>query len=217
MTSDIQRRKEDHLDLCATDQVAFRERTTLLEHVRLVHQSLPELSMDDLRLETRLCGKSLRAPLVIAAMTGGTDRAGEINRELARIAEKRGYGFGLGSQRAMQRKPETAWTYAIREVAPRYRASHPNLRWLASLPTRAGLRDSLASLSGRRAQVSWSGSGAILSRMLGQIAASSALIASHGSAPGALSGRMASTGHSGSHTPQSMHSSGWMTSMFSPA
>ncbi len=30
----------------------------------------------------------------------------------------------------------------IREVAPRYRASHPNLRWLASLPTRTGLRDS---------------------------------------------------------------------------
>lgn len=27
----------------------------------------------------------------------------------------------------------------IRDVAPRYRASHPNLRWIASLPTRAGL------------------------------------------------------------------------------
>ncbi len=28
---------------------------------------------------------------------------------------------------------------------------------------------------------------------------------------------IASTGHSGSQTPQSMHSSGWMTSMFSPS
>lgn len=30
----------------------------------------------------------------------------------------------------------------IRDVAPRYRASHPNLRWLASLPTKAGLAES---------------------------------------------------------------------------
>ena len=30
-------------------------------------------------------------------------------------------------------------------------------------------------------------------------------------------GRIASAGHSGSQTPQSMHSSGWMTSMFSPS
>jgi hypothetical protein len=29
--------------------------------------------------------------------------------------------------------------HTIREVAPRYRATHPNLRWLASLPTRTGL------------------------------------------------------------------------------
>ena len=32
-----------------------------------------------------------------------------------------------------------------------------------------------------------------------------------------VSGLIASTGHSGTHTPQSMHSSGWMTSMFSPS
>jgi hypothetical protein len=35
--------------------------------------------------------------------------------------------------------------------------------------------------------------------------------------PGSVSGLIASIGHSGSHTPQSMHSSGWITSMFSPS
>ena len=64
-----------------------------------------------------LLGKTLRFPLVIAAMTGGTAEAAAINRDLAAIAEARGYGFGLGSQRAMQRKGEVAWTYAVREVA----------------------------------------------------------------------------------------------------
>jgi hypothetical protein len=35
--------------------------------------------------------------------------------------------------------------------------------------------------------------------------------------PGSVSGTIAWAGHSGSHTPQSMHSSGWITSMFSPS
>ena len=115
---DIGRRKADHLDLCATDEVAYIARTTLLEHVQLVHQSLPDLALDDVDTRVDLFGKTLRAPVVIAGMTGGTDRAGEVNHALARIAQKRGYAFGLGSQRAMERSPETAWTYRVREHAP---------------------------------------------------------------------------------------------------
>ncbi|MEZ4324535.1 MAG: type 2 isopentenyl-diphosphate Delta-isomerase [Polyangiales bacterium] len=118
MTDEIRQRKADHLDLCATDQVAFRGRTTLLEQVRFVHQSLPELALDDLDLSVELLGKGLRAPLVISAMTGGHERAEEINRTLAGIAERRGYGFGLGSQRAMLLRPEATSTYRVRDVAP---------------------------------------------------------------------------------------------------
>ena len=51
-------------------------------------------------------------------MTGGTDEAGRINRELASIAEERGFGFGLGSQRAMHVRPGVASTYRVRDVAP---------------------------------------------------------------------------------------------------
>ena len=69
MSTDIGQRKADHLDLCATDEVAFKQRTTLLECVRLLHQSLPETSYDSIDTRVRLLGKELRAPLVIAAMT----------------------------------------------------------------------------------------------------------------------------------------------------
>ncbi|MBC7174405.1 MAG: type 2 isopentenyl-diphosphate Delta-isomerase, partial [Polyangiaceae bacterium] len=48
----------------------------------------------------------------------GHERAREINRALARIAEERGYGFGLGSQRAMHRDGAVASTYEVRDVAP---------------------------------------------------------------------------------------------------
>lgn len=114
----IKQRKADHLDLCATDEVAFRGATTLLQEVRLVHQSLPDMALDEVDLSVRLLGKRLRAPIVIAAMTGGHSRAEEINRGLAAVAERRGYGFGLGSQRAMLKAPETASTYQVRDVAP---------------------------------------------------------------------------------------------------
>lgn len=116
--ADIKQRKVDHLELCATDEVAFRERTTLLECVQLVHQSLPELHYDEIDTSVMLLGKRLRAPLLIAAMTGGSEQSAEVNRELSAIAEARGLGFGLGSQRAMQRSPETAWTYEVRKHAP---------------------------------------------------------------------------------------------------
>jgi isopentenyl-diphosphate delta-isomerase len=111
-------RKADHLALCAEEEVGFRARTTLLEQVRLVHDALPDMALRDVDMSVTLFGKKLRAPMVIAAMTGGTDEAGRINRELAGIAEERGYGFGLGSQRAMHVRPGTGASYRVRQNAP---------------------------------------------------------------------------------------------------
>ena len=38
--------------------------------------------------------------------------------ELSALAEERGYGFGLGSQRAMLTRPESASSYFVRATAP---------------------------------------------------------------------------------------------------
>jgi isopentenyl-diphosphate Delta-isomerase len=116
--ADISQRKDDHLDLATSGDVGFRHTTTLLECVRFVHDALPELSVSELDTSVEVMGKRLRAPILIAAMTGGSDRAERINKELASIAEERGYAFGLGSQRAMHRHPTKRGTYAVRDVAP---------------------------------------------------------------------------------------------------
>lgn len=115
--TDIAGRKADHIELCATGDVGFRHKTTLLECVEFVHDALPELALDEIDTSVTLLGKKLRAPILVAAMTGGTARSREINRELASIAEERGYGFGVGSQRPMLRD-EKDDTYAVRDVAP---------------------------------------------------------------------------------------------------
>lgn len=114
----IRRRKVDHLELCAREQVEYRLKTTLLEHVHLMHQSLPELAMDELDLSTPFVGKTLRAPLCISGMTGGAQEARQINRQLAELAQRVGIAFGVGSQRAMLVDPSLISTYNVRDVAP---------------------------------------------------------------------------------------------------
>ena len=117
-TPSIARRKADHLEVAASGRADFAERTTLLEEVHLVHQSLPEISVDDIDLSTTLAGLALRAPLVITGMTGGTGEAGAINRDLARAAARVGAAFGVGSQRAMAEFPELEPTFQVKSAAP---------------------------------------------------------------------------------------------------
>ncbi|KIG14815.1 Isopentenyl-diphosphate delta-isomerase, FMN-dependent [Enhygromyxa salina] len=115
---DISQRKKDHLALCAGDNVGFREKTALFEQCDLVHCALPEMHADEVDSRVELLGKTLAAPVVISAMTGGTDEAAKINKDLAQVADELGLAMGLGSQRAMFERPETAWTFEVRDRAP---------------------------------------------------------------------------------------------------
>lgn len=112
------KRKDEHLDLCATEEVAPKENSTLLDCVRLVHSAMPELAESDIDLSTTLFGKKLKAPILVTGMTGGTERAGRVNEDIARVAEEFGVAFGVGSQRAMAERTELTKTYAVRQVAP---------------------------------------------------------------------------------------------------
>ncbi len=115
--SEIQSRKDAHLDLCTERDVEY-SRTTLLDQVHLLHNSLPELAVSDVDLSVELLGRRLQAPLVITGMTGGTQNGREVNRALATAAQKFGLAMGVGSQRAMLVHPEAAETFQVRDVAP---------------------------------------------------------------------------------------------------
>jgi len=114
----LAQRKVDHLNLCNDAPVEARGRSTLLEQVHLMHDSLPELTFDALNTRVELCGRTLAAPLMVSGMTGGADAARDINRTIARVAERHGLAFGVGSQRAMLRDPSLTSSYEVRDVAP---------------------------------------------------------------------------------------------------
>jgi isopentenyl-diphosphate delta-isomerase len=111
-------RKADHLRICLEREVRSPEVRTGLERFRFVHQALPEIDLADVDLGCALLGKTLRAPVLVASMTGGTHAARAINRRLAQAAAELGLGMGVGSQRAAIEDPELSDTYRVRKVAP---------------------------------------------------------------------------------------------------
>jgi len=114
----VERRKGEHLQIVSAGDVDSPVGPGW-QDVHLVHSALPAVGLDEVDVSTELLGHPLRAPLMIAAMTGGHPDAREINRRLAAAAERHGLAMGVGSQRAALRHPELAPTYAVaREAAP---------------------------------------------------------------------------------------------------
>lgn len=117
-TPTTESRKADHIRINLEKDVQFPRLTTGLEHYRFVHQALPEMNLNEVDASVTLFGKTLSAPILISSMTGGTDMAYRINQNLAQAAQMYRVAMGLGSQRAAIEKPELAYTYQVRNVAP---------------------------------------------------------------------------------------------------
>lgn len=111
-------RKLDHILINLEQDVQFPRLTTGLERYRFLHQALPELNLNDIDTRVTVFGKRLKSPILISSMTGGTDMARAINRNLAGAAQRHGIAMGLGSQRAAIEDCALADSYAIRDVAP---------------------------------------------------------------------------------------------------
>ena len=71
---------------------------TLLGDVFLYHNSLPELNFDDIDTKTTFLGRTIDYPIIINAMTGGSEFAQEINRELSLLAKEFNIPMAVGSQ-----------------------------------------------------------------------------------------------------------------------
>lgn len=122
--SERQQRKLDHVRLAVAGEGQLGPRRSGLagpgwDEVHLVHQSLPELAVEQVDLSTSLAGVELSSPVIINAMTGGAPGVEAINRELATVAGELGLAMALGSQTAGLKEPEVAGSYrVVRQVNP---------------------------------------------------------------------------------------------------
>jgi len=104
-------RKLDHIKL--TLDLADKNTSTRFEDVKLVHQAVPELNFNEINLNFTWLGKKLAAPILINAITGGSEPTEEINASLARMARKHGLAMAVGSQTAALNNKSTIKTYQI--------------------------------------------------------------------------------------------------------
>ena len=111
-------RKDAHLRICLEEAIERPGRGNGFDRYQFEADALPELDRAEIDLSTTVFGKRLAAPLMIGAMSGGTARAGELNRILARAAEATGIAMALGSQRKMLECPEITRTFQVSDVAP---------------------------------------------------------------------------------------------------
>jgi isopentenyl-diphosphate delta-isomerase len=118
--AETKKRKMEHLDICIKDKVQARSIHTGFDDVHLIHRALPETSLEDIDTSTEIFGYELAAPIVIEAMTGGTEKAAKINEALAKAAEKFKIALGVGSQRVALEDSSLEYTFRVaRDNAPR--------------------------------------------------------------------------------------------------
>src|SRR5690625_1631204 len=118
METDINRRKTEHIRLCLTENVEGINKSTGLEGISFLHNALPEINFDDIRLNSSFLQKPLEAPFLVSSMTGGSELASEINHNLAKAAEEKGWAIALGSTRALLESDAHKKSFLIREDAP---------------------------------------------------------------------------------------------------
>lgn len=71
---------------------------SLLKEIKLIHNCLPELDLAEVILETEFLKKTLAYPVLLNALTGGSEDVADYNRQLALIAAQLQIPIAVGSQ-----------------------------------------------------------------------------------------------------------------------
>ncbi len=116
-------RKDDHITFA-------REQTKQVNDfskVRLLHHSIPTISVDDINLQTTFLNSTFSYPFYINAMTGGNEEGNALNYKLARIAAFYNIPFFIGSQSLAFKEP------GVKEQYKALRATFPQIFIVANI------------------------------------------------------------------------------------
>ncbi|UCG28812.1 MAG: type 2 isopentenyl-diphosphate Delta-isomerase [Bacteroidales bacterium] len=107
----MEERKKDHIRLAFESQMGRDQIDMRFNYEPLINPHLKD------GLPTKeFMGKTLRAPMWVSSMTGGTKLAYQINRNLARACHEFGMGMGLGSCRILLDDDTYLKDFDVRDV-----------------------------------------------------------------------------------------------------
>jgi isopentenyl-diphosphate Delta-isomerase len=115
----ISKRKKEHIELCLTDNVAFKNKTNGFDKYEFLHSAITEVDISKISFNTKFLKKKINYPFLISCMTGGVDVAESINTRLSVAANELNIALGVGSQRQALENKNYHHTYKmIRKNAP---------------------------------------------------------------------------------------------------
>lgn len=133
-----QSRKLDHLRYAY--KLPDGPAATGFADIHLIHNCLPEMSWQELDIQTSVAGISLQHPLLINAITGGAPEVTKVNRALAQLAATTGTAMAVGSQYSAFEYPEVKESYKV------VRKVNPNGVIVANLGAHATLEQARAAI-----------------------------------------------------------------------
>lgn len=105
------KRKWDHIQYALS---TGQTRLSGFDDITFVHQSLPDVSVNQIQLASQIGELELSSPIFINAMTGGGgENTYQINRDLAQVAYRTNIAMAVGSQMSALKDPEERKTYEI--------------------------------------------------------------------------------------------------------
>lgn len=114
MTDDIQKRKQEHLDLSLLENV--RGSGADLDNIRLPYDALFLTSPEELDTRSSIAGILIGFPLMFGATTGGISSAAAFNTALRSLAAAYDLAMELGSIRPLLKNPDLLETYGTGRV-----------------------------------------------------------------------------------------------------
>lgn len=107
-----QSRKLQHIQQALRLQVADC-RDTLLHEIKLIHNCLPELDLAEISLSGEFLKKKITYPVVINALTGGSQDVVKYNEQLAMVAKQLLIPIAVGSQFSAIENVEMRKTFKV--------------------------------------------------------------------------------------------------------
>jgi isopentenyl-diphosphate delta-isomerase len=112
-------RKKQHLDIVLAGSSVSGSIATGFEAIRFEHVALPEIDMAAIDLSKDFLGRRIAMPFLVSSMTGGAEKAQQINHNIAIACEAIGIPFAVGSQRvAIDTNVDWGMNLELRRLAP---------------------------------------------------------------------------------------------------